>query len=112
MPEQDRIDNRPSCGYKVKQADGSRKPCGSEDKLYNVSGNSRTWNQPRNTPVCGKHLPDAIRDWSYKEVTPIDYTGPKTNLGVDRMAVQAETELETVDEWLFRALERFSQEME
>jgi hypothetical protein len=69
--ESERQDKRPACGYKVQQADGSSKECGSEDRVYEVSGHSRTWNTPRKTPVCEKHLPDAWKKWNVDSATPV-----------------------------------------
>ena len=76
---EEKPDQRPKCGWKVEtktKADGKetieRKLCGSEERVFTVKGNSRTWNRPMETPICQKHLPDVIRDWKFDSATPID----------------------------------------
>jgi len=76
MAETERQDKRPSCAWPVekKQASGSitSKPCGSEERVFNVKGQGRYTGRPRETPVCEKHLPEAIKSWNWDEAVPID----------------------------------------
>ena len=69
-------EKRPSCGYKVKSTKpnaipGTMEPCGSEDQIFNVKGQGKYGGGHRETPVCRKHLDDAIRDWNYDSADPI-----------------------------------------
>ncbi len=60
------VEKRPSCGYSVKnpapEARGGTIPCGSQQDLYSVKGTG-THGWLRETPVCGKHINDAWKNW-------------------------------------------------
>jgi len=74
--QEEKPDARPKCGYKIEEklADGgsTRRPCGSEDRVFNVSGNGTYSGRERTTPVCGKHLGEVWRDWQVREAIPVD----------------------------------------
>jgi hypothetical protein len=81
MAESERPDKRPSCGWPVteKLASGGTgtKPCGSEERVFNVKGRGKYINRPRETPVCAKHLEDAWREWKVDSAEPIDLAAPR-----------------------------------
>lgn len=76
MPNEEKPDKRPKCDFKVTQKDGSRQPCGSEEKIYDVVGRG-PWGNQKKTPVCGKHLEEAWKKWNVDSAQPIDL-GTKT----------------------------------
>ena len=63
------VDSRPKCGYRVWQTDETKTtkkvPCGSEDVKYTVKGHGN-YGMSRETPVCGKHIEKALRDWNWE----------------------------------------------
>jgi hypothetical protein len=78
MAEQEKPDSRPKCGYKVTvptkimgKDTTERKPCGSEERLYSVSGKGR-WGAPKETPVCKDHIEKAYKEWSADSFRPLD----------------------------------------
>lgn len=75
MVTEEKPDTRPKCGYKVevKLASGgtTRQPCGSEDGLRQVTGNSPSTGRELKTPVCEKHRLDAWRTWNVTGEDPI-----------------------------------------
>jgi hypothetical protein len=82
MAEGERIDKRPSCGWPVEQMsdDGKvvgRRPCGSEERVFNVKGHGKNIGRSRETPICEKHLPDAWKTWDVDSAEPLcgDATG-------------------------------------
>jgi hypothetical protein len=77
MPNSEAPEQRPSCGYTVRTktvtgtATGTTaQKCGSEKGLKQVMGKS-TWGHDKTTPVCEKHLDNAIRDWHWEVVEPL-----------------------------------------
>jgi hypothetical protein len=78
--QEERQEKRPSCAWPVKRpmprADGSgsvevEKPCGSEDRVFNVKGSGQYTGRPRETPVCQKHLPHAWKAWRVDSADPM-----------------------------------------
>ena len=71
----ERPEARPKCGYKITKtlATGgtTREACSSEEELKSVSGHSRTLGTSTTTPVCNKHLPNAIKDWNWDTIDPL-----------------------------------------
>jgi hypothetical protein len=77
MAEGERIDKRPSCGWPVLKTDDSGKPagtrdCGSEDGVYKVAGKGRWTGRPRESNICEKHLPEAIKKWNWDTAVPVN----------------------------------------
>ena len=69
--------SRQKCVWRVKQFDSKGKaiggqPCGSEERIFEVKGRGKYIGRPRSSPICQKHLPDAIREWDYDTAVPID----------------------------------------
>ncbi len=81
MSDTEKPDERPKCIWPIpapKNADGSgsgKAPCGSEDRLFNIKGNGGYTGRERNSPVCGKHLTDALKKWNYDSAVPLDTMG-------------------------------------
>jgi len=73
-------DKRSKCAWPIpgKLAGGSThgKPCGSEDRVFNVKGSGRYTGRPRETPICEKHLPEAWKAWSVDSAEPLPYPSP------------------------------------
>lgn len=68
---EEKPDKRPSCGYRERlQPDQPKKECGSEERLFSVSGTG-TWGKAKTTPVCSRHLTKAWKEWSVDSATPI-----------------------------------------
>jgi len=80
--QEEKPDKRPKCGWKIteKLADGgtTRKECGSEERVFNVSGQGRITGRSRETPICEKHLKDAWKEWNVDSAQPIDYVSGKS----------------------------------
>jgi hypothetical protein len=75
MAETERQGKRPSCGWPVPRTDDQgktigAKACGSEERVYNVKGHGQNTGQPRETPVCEKHLPEAWKAWDVDSAQP------------------------------------------
>lgn len=64
-----------SCKWPVKDSSSgngsSTKPCGAQEKLFNVKGSGKYTGRPRETPICQKHLPNSIKEWSFDSAEPI-----------------------------------------
>jgi len=75
MAESERQDKRPSCAWPIPQKldNGGtvNKPCGSEERVYNVKGSGSYTGRPRETPVCQKHLTDAWKTWNVDSAQPL-----------------------------------------
>jgi hypothetical protein len=71
MAEGECQDKRPTCDWPVTQ-DGQSRPCGSENRVYEVHGRGRYTGMPRKTPVCEKHLSDAWKVWNVDSAQPIN----------------------------------------
>jgi len=72
----ERQDKRPSCAWPIPQklASGgttTSKPCGSEERVFNVKGSGQYTGRPRETQVCEKHLPDAWKAWNVDTAQPL-----------------------------------------
>jgi hypothetical protein len=68
---EEKPDKRPSCGYRERaQPDQPKKACGSEDRLFNVTG-AGTWGKAKTTPVCPKHIEKAWKEWNVDSAAPI-----------------------------------------
>lgn len=62
MPTEEKPEKRPSCEYPVKDGAGNEQPCGSEERIYQVSAPAKDmWGNPytRDQKVCQRHLGDA-----------------------------------------------------
>lgn len=71
-------EKRPSCGYRERvKPDGPKQPCGSEERLYQVSGHG-VWGRPKETPVCSKHIEKAYRYWNVDSYRPLEPTSHKS----------------------------------
>lgn len=75
MAETEKVDKRPACDWPLEYnvTNGTTKRCGSEERIYNVT--RRVYPPPApptDTPICEKHLPDAIREWHFESAAPID----------------------------------------
>jgi len=79
--QEEKPDKRPSCGYKVTVKDehgfSSRKPCGSEERIFNVTGKTPFTGRKVETPVCGPHIEKAWKEWQVDEARPIDLPSRK-----------------------------------
>ena len=69
-------DKRPVCDWPVAKtnAQGKQigiKPCGSEERVYNVGGRGLWTGRPRDTPICEKHLPEAWKKWNVDSAVPV-----------------------------------------
>jgi hypothetical protein len=66
---------RSSCSWPIPQklvsGGTTSKPCGSEERLFNVKGSGKYTSRPRDTPVCAKHLPEAWKAWGVDSANPI-----------------------------------------
>jgi hypothetical protein len=74
MAEQEKADQRPRCKFKVTETikDGGQREreCGSEDRVFNVTGRGKLSGMPKSTPVCAKHLEEAWRKWDVEGAEP------------------------------------------
>jgi hypothetical protein len=70
MTEIERQEKRPSCGWPVAQQAGGTKPCGSEERIFNVTGKGLYTGRTRETPVCEKHLVEAWKQWNVDSANP------------------------------------------
>jgi hypothetical protein len=73
--QEERQDKRPQCEWPVKRKTDSggtiEKPCGSEERVFNVKGNGQYTGRPRETPICERHLQDAWRTWHVDSATQL-----------------------------------------
>jgi hypothetical protein len=70
----EQTDKRPKCDWPVPAEpnpakNGGTRPCGSEERVYNVKGHGR-WGWAKKTPVCEKHLPEAWKKWNVDSAEP------------------------------------------
>ena len=71
MSNTEKLGSYPSCKWPVKE-NKSMNPCGSTEKIFNVKGSGKYTGRPRETPICNKHLPDAIKHWNFDVAEPIN----------------------------------------
>jgi hypothetical protein len=69
MTETEHVEKRPECVWPVK-SDDKTKPCGSQEKVYEVRGQGKWTGRPRNSNICDRHLMDALRDWKWEHIDP------------------------------------------
>ena len=72
MANQESVNQRPKCEYKVATPTG-RVPCGSENQIFDVKGRGR-YGGVKDTPVCAKHLPEAWKTWNVDSAQPCGTT--------------------------------------
>jgi hypothetical protein len=76
MAENEQQDKRPACTWPVTKIDEAgkaigRRDCGSQRRVYNITGKGLWTGRARETPVCEKHLPDAWRKWNVDGAVPV-----------------------------------------
>jgi hypothetical protein len=63
----------PTCGYTVREKKGdveTIKKCASPEVIWNVTGRG-VWGREKETPVCGKHIEKAWKEWNVDSAVPI-----------------------------------------
>ena len=75
--QEERQDKWPQCAWPVKKTVDTQagqvvgpRPCGSEEGVFNVKGSDQYTSRPRETPVCGKQLPEAWKAWRVDSTEP------------------------------------------